>query len=98
MITTLAGGGGVSASGVLGGCPIFDIANDDALTLDVNSMTTVGNRYSYMDCPAGALVAAGQSLAWHSTPPCRHGCQRQGQGQGGDNGGLPSSRNGFGGG
>eukprot|EP01050_Picozoa_sp_SAG11_P011425 SAG11_NODE_1209_length_5520_cov_6.530529_5_plen_260_part_00 len=60
------GGGGGAAGGVLGGCPIFDTYDYqpggyvDYLTLPD------GSQHSGADCPAGAMLAAGQRLAWHS--------------------------------
>ena len=71
-------------AGALGPCPVFDI-NDlggDSLTLPD------GSRHSRADCPAGAALAAGQRLAWHSD-----------DGYQGENGnGLPQSSSGAGGG
>eukprot|EP01051_Picozoa_sp_SAG22_P007246 SAG22_NODE_503_length_9694_cov_13.573736_2_plen_281_part_00 len=73
----VAGGGGVG--GVLGGCPVFDtqargstygdylsdgsLSGGDYLTLPDGS--TYGGSSTH-DCPTGAVLAAGQSLAWHS--------------------------------
>ena len=74
--------GGVG--GALGPCPVFDIydSNTDSLTLPDGSM------HHSADCPAGTVLAAGQTLAWHSNTLA--------QGNGGD--GLPFSRDGAGGG
>eukprot|EP01051_Picozoa_sp_SAG22_P014172 SAG22_NODE_1682_length_3817_cov_8.486283_1_plen_190_part_00 len=56
----VASGGGV-VGGVLGGCPVFDTnVGPDSLTLPD------GSRHSGGDCPAGAMLAAGQTLGWHS--------------------------------
>ena len=72
------------AGGPLGACTVFDIENDssDLLTLPD------GSTHSDADCPAGILLAAGQTLAWHSN----------GDHQGGRHGGLPYSFDGAGGG
>ena len=55
----VAGGGG---GGVLGGCPVFDLGPWD---LDYLTLPD-GSQHGVADCPAGAVLAAGQSLAWHS--------------------------------
>eukprot|EP01051_Picozoa_sp_SAG22_P007249 SAG22_NODE_503_length_9694_cov_13.573736_5_plen_1203_part_00 len=82
------GGGGGAARGVLGGCPVFDIQSsdfyDDLLTLPD------GSRHHGADCPAGAVLAAGQSLAWHSST--------RWQGNNPQGNGLPQSHDGLGGG
>ena len=69
--------------GALGPCPVFDTENGyDFLTLPD------GSRHSGADCPAGAALAAGQRLAWHSDD----------RNQGYSGNGLPYSDHGAGGG
>eukprot|EP01051_Picozoa_sp_SAG22_P012904 SAG22_NODE_1388_length_4521_cov_13.635233_3_plen_706_part_00 len=99
-IAVAAGGGGGAAGGVLGGCSVFNIFPGtmwDYLALPDGSLhypaRTDGSRHGYTVggavCPAGAVLAAGQSLAWHS--------DHNGQGDRGGNG-LPYSTTGLGGG
>ena len=77
----VAGGGGV-----LGPCPVFDTYGGfDSLTLPDGSQHSGGR------CPAGAALAAGQRLAWHSDG------NAQGTYPSGGNG-LPYSDSGAGGG
>eukprot|EP01052_Picozoa_sp_SAG31_P029471 SAG31_NODE_2932_length_4897_cov_9.890163_1_plen_1249_part_00 len=82
-ITVVGGGGGGggdgAAGGVLGACPVFDTStwsgSGDHLTLPD------GSTHNGADCPVGAVLAAGQTLTWHSN------CCYQG-----DNGnGLPQT-------
>ena len=81
----IAVAGVLGGAGVLGPCPVFDTEDHggaDYLTLPD------GSPHSGADCPAGAALAAGQRLAWHSDESFQ-----------GDNGnGLPQSRSGAGGG
>ena len=80
----IAVAGGV---GVLGPCPVFDIRPSPTDSRDYLTLPD-GSRHSGADCPAGAALAAGQRLAWHS----------DGENQGYDGNGLPYSDYGAGGG
>ena len=70
------------AGGALGACPVFDMSCGDDLTLPD------GSAHGGADCPAGTVLAGGQTLAWHSSG--------HDQGAGGD--GLPYSHDAAGGG
>ena len=48
------------SNGVLGACPVFDMWDDDAVTLPS------GERHFYSDCPRGATVAPGGIITWQS--------------------------------
>ena len=52
---SVGGVGGVAA------CPVFDISGGEYLTLPD------GSAHAGTDCPAGAVLAGGQTLVWH--PP-----------------------------
>ena len=69
----------VAGGGVLGRCPVFDISDncqngqcaddhDDYLDSRVDDYLALpdGSHHFGADCPTGAVLAAGQSLAWHS--------------------------------
>ena len=81
----VAGGGG----GALGPCPVFDTSDYNGGSVDYLTLPD-GSRHTHADCPAGAALAAGQRLAWHS----------DGSYQGSYNGGngLPRNYDGAGGG
>ena len=74
--------------GALGPCPVFD-TDGDSLDGHGDSLTLPdGSRHFGADCPAGAALAAGQRLAWHSDH----------YNQGNNRNGLPFSHDGAGGG
>eukprot|EP01051_Picozoa_sp_SAG22_P004372 SAG22_NODE_232_length_14402_cov_58.042159_2_plen_579_part_00 len=83
----VAGGASGAAGGVLSGCPVFDTDNNGADYLTLPD----GIQYGIANCPISAVLAAGQSLAWHSNT------DNQGTYGGGGNG-LPYSRDSLGGG
>ena len=80
------------AGGALGACPVFDTYHSS--TSDIESgygdylTLPDGSAHSGAACPAGAVLAGGQTLAWHS----------DGSSQGSDGDGLPRSTHGAGGG
>ena len=86
--------------GPLGPCPVFDTESylfadtyrdptEDQTTGGPDFLTLPdGSTYHTADCPTGTVLAAGQTLVWHSN----------GDYQGGDGDGLPQSTSGAGGG
>eukprot|EP01051_Picozoa_sp_SAG22_P001433 SAG22_NODE_56_length_23716_cov_11.146759_12_plen_86_part_00 len=66
--------------------PVITCVANDYLTLPD------GSRHYKADCPAGVMLAAGQSLAWHSSNFWQGNTNRD------DENGLPPSRSGLGGG
>ena len=84
MATRIARLSVAGPGGALGACPVFDSGGSgDDLTLPD------GSAHGSADCPAGTVLAGGQTLAWHSS----------GHDQGNDGGdGLPYSHDAAGGG
>ena len=77
------------AGGSLGACPVFDLASGDCVRLPDGSCRTGAQSGPYADgsCPAGALLASGQTLSWLSTSTGQGVYSGNNGGQAGD--GLP---------
>ena len=82
---------GGAVGGVLGECPVFDITNGDHVTRpdEVCLHSDAACQHSYADCPAGTMLAAGQSSAWHSNYAGQGGSGGYHNGQWQSGNGLP---------
>jgi hypothetical protein len=60
------GGSGGAAGGTLGPCPIFDISTASDWGGSDSLGLAGGRGYTGDDCPARALLAAGETLTWTS--------------------------------
>jgi hypothetical protein len=75
-------------SGVLGGCPVFDLQGSDSGPSRPDYLTMPDGSQNADHCPTGTRLAVGQTLAWHS----------DGHDQGNDGNGMPHGASTAGGG
>eukprot|EP01051_Picozoa_sp_SAG22_P003500 SAG22_NODE_172_length_16609_cov_14.370806_2_plen_2010_part_00 len=88
VITVVSSGGG-AAGGVLAGCPVFDTNSGDYLAFPDGSLHGYARPTpTARVCPTGAVLAASESMVWHSDST----------NQGHNGNGLLQSNHGLGGG